>query len=144
MINNPQAVAWIIAAEGSISLLRSNNGKGVSAHINVYNTDLRFLEQFMELVDGIGHIYTRGKKLVGKKQSYEWCLSTYSECLNLLTEIYEWLPIKQEQAEIVIDFCFRAIHQGRHLSLGRYRPKPQDEDWNALELIHQFNSKGGD
>jgi len=144
MILNPEAVAWTVASEGEISLMRTNHGRGIAAVVNVYNTNRIFLEKFQDMVDGIGAIYTRGARKPGHKQSHEWAINSFATCADFLMDIYDYLPIKQEQAEIVINFCLRAIEQKRHLSLGRYRPKPTQEDWDALGRIRVLNKKGVD
>lgn len=142
-MRNPEAVAWVVASEGSISLIRANYERSIAPVINVYTKE-EFLTKFKDMVDDVGQIWTRGARKAGNAQSYEWSLNTYATCLNFLLEIYEYLPIKQEQANVVIDFCTRAIEQKRHISSGRYRPKPTQEDWDALDLIHHLNRKGGE
>ena len=141
-MRNPEAIAWTVAAEGEISLMRTNHGRGIAAVVCVYNTDKTFLEQFQKMCGGIGAIYTRGKAKPGNKQSHEWTINSFGICLDFLCEIVDYLPIKQECAEIVINFCLRAIEQKRHLSLGPYRPKPQQEDWDAVDRIRELNMKG--
>ena len=143
-MRNPEAIAWTVAAEGEISLMRTNHGRGIAAVVGVYNTDITFLEQFQRMCNGIGHIHTRGIPKPGNKTSYEWVINSFFVCRDFLLEIVDYLPIKQENAEIVIDFCDRAIEQERYISAGRYRPKPMQEDWDAVDRIRFLNKKGGD
>ena len=85
-MDNPEAVAWVIAAEGYITLMR--NHEFVQPRIGVANTQKDFIDKFHEMVGGIGHIYYyKHKNHPEHNGKYFWELYSAGECLDFLLEI---------------------------------------------------------
>ena len=102
---NPEAVAWTVAAEGTISVGKSS-GKYHYPYVQVTNTSKDFIDKFLEMVDyGNVCFATKIPKNPNHKQAYIWSVRSLAGCLNLLEQILPFLPIKIEQAELVIELC---------------------------------------
>lgn len=138
-MQNPEAVAWVIATEGSIILKSSYSTSGnstrpyIQSHISVSNTDPNLIEAFRNMVE-YGHTcgpYARGN---GCKPHYFWTISSLQNCLSFLTEIAIYLPIKCEQAIIVMDYCERRLSANH----GPYTEK----DWLQFDAVQALNRKG--
>ena len=107
-IINPEAVAWVIAAEGSISIGTSNckGHKYYYPRVEVSNTDKEFIDSFHYLVGYIGSAdYAKTGRNPNHKVCYHWVITSISQCLGFLIAIREFLPIKHKQAELVIEYC---------------------------------------
>jgi len=108
-IPNPEAVAWAIATEGTISI---NQTKSCCyPNVNMYNTDRELIEKFWQLAGFYGYIskpsgYSSklGNRL-GWKVRHRWIINKREEVKEFLIEILPYLPTKVMQAKIVIDFC---------------------------------------
>lgn len=104
-----RTVAWVIAAEGTISI-NPKYSKNAYGHIRacpcllVANTEESFTREFSKLV-GVGNIVVLRKKTTGLKNVFRWELKSVLGCLRVLEQIYEYLPIKREQAKFVMEFC---------------------------------------
>lgn len=69
--------------------------------------------------------------------------------MDFLIEIYDYLPIKQEQTEIVINYCIRALERiksTRHLHSGSIKWKATwkltQEDLDDYAKMRELNKKG--
>lgn len=147
MIQNPEAIAWTIAAEGYISLRKNHNS--IQPRVGLANTKEDFIIKFQKMVNGIGRVYYY--KHQNPKHSGKWFWELYSTgaCLELLVEIYDYLPIKEEQADIVIGFCMRSldrIAKTRGLSRGSKEWKSAwfltEQDLSDYERMKVLNSRG--
>ena len=126
-ISNPEAVAWTIAAEGTISINLTHK-KGTAYYypnVNVYNTNREFVEKFWQLAGFYGHISRPSgyPSRPGNKTRHRWMLNKREEVKQFLTEILPYLPTKVTQAKVVIDFC-----------------ETGDAEW--LEVIKVLNRRG--
>jgi len=111
---NRLAVAWTIAAEGTISI--SSPKKGVPK-LRVSNTEKDFVLRFHELVAGAGGVFDGHKNRPGRKDDYFWQLRSIPGVYKVLTEIIDFLPIKRQVALAVMEFCeSRMSHFGFPLS----------------------------
>jgi len=141
-MKNPEAVAWAIATEGSISLVsystpsRNSGNPTIRPYINLGNTNLELVERFRDMV-GYGHVYKRTVAKNGHKPTHYWAAVSLQDCLSFLTEIVDYLPIKSEQAEIVIDFCSRRLKR----PLGSRHPYVE-KDWRQVAVMHELNRVG--
>lgn len=115
-----RAVAWAIAGEGTITINPSHrkNPSGfllAIPMITITNTEKLFVTEFWRMVGNKGHIFKYSRqKTKGGKDIWSWQLRTIRGCLTLLEQIYNYLPIKKEQAKIVIEFCrLRLEHQSK-------------------------------
>lgn len=111
MINkivNPQAVAWVICAEGSITIGSTYNKRVgrtyYNTNVKVYNSEKEFIELFHELVGFCGKVsgfFIRQKRW---KPQYQWGLYKRDEVKQFLLEILPYLPIKVLQARTALEF----------------------------------------
>ena len=98
-------VAGVLDSEGSISFHRMKHGPGRFS-VDIYNTSLKFLQEFKKIVGHKGDIYApRRKKTTGwgRQVVYELCLTHSAEIVNLLSEIQDSLIIKKELANKAIE-----------------------------------------
>ena len=113
-VENRLAVAWTIAAEGTISI--SSPRRGVPK-LRVVNTEKDFVLKFHELVGGAGGVFDGHKNRPGRKDAYVWQLRSVPGVYKILTEIVDFLPIKEPVALVVMEFCeSRMRHFGFPLS----------------------------
>lgn len=101
--NECRLVAWSIAWEGHLSLFRQKKG-GYAPLAAITNTNRSLLEQFQTLV-GAGHVtkfytYEKGHRPIG-----QWKISGAKGVRWLLDQIAGYLPVKKEQALLLLDFC---------------------------------------
>ena len=97
-------VAGVLDSEGSISFHTSKNGPGRYT-VEIYNTSLKFLQEFKKIVGHKGDIYApRRKKTTGwgRQVVFELSLTHSVEIVNLLSEIQDSLIIKKELAKKAI------------------------------------------
>ena len=74
-IKNPEAVAWVMAAEGYISLVAAHNRSGTPYYtpvVQVTNTDKEFIEKFWELTGFYGYIVKRVYKPKSPKHKTQY------------------------------------------------------------------------
>lgn len=146
-MKNPEAVAWFIAAEGCISIYKNLRSGGGTYQfvpgVAVGNTDLELLKNFREL-SGYGSIYnSQSYPQTNWKQSYQWRLQKKDNLIRFLKEIISFLPSKQEQAEIVIQFCERRGKRLQRLKPGEYwKPIYDEVDYAFVERLHVLNKRG--
>lgn len=138
-INNPQAVAWVVAAEGTISV-GSSNSKGRKYYyptIGVFNTNKQFISEFWELVGFYGSAnYKSYQAYPNRKPCYSWVITKTSECLNFLKEVRPFLPIKEELADLVMEYC------ERRLLVLKQRNNMEDRDYEIIDKVRELNKRG--
>lgn len=145
-MRNPEAVAWVVAAEGCISIYRRVDCRSVYSKfhgglvtlrpmVNVSNTKVEFIENFKELA-GIGHV-SGGNRMAARSNCnpiYDWCVSSIEDCFSFVTDIQAFLPIKQEQACVILEFCER--------SMWRNGSALEDRDFELYEKMRELNRRG--
>jgi len=142
--------AWSVAWEGSLSIV---NGGSVSRrrlasgeirkyeghksylkpYIAVANTNRDLLEEFQLLV-GMGSIRCYKPTNPAHKDSYIWIVRTIKDCLEFCEAILPWLPAKQRQAELVIEFCSGGLPTRSF--------RDTDRDWEIYEEMKKLNKRG--
>jgi len=138
-VSNPEAVAWTIAAEGTITIAMSNSKrkKYYYPSISVSNTSERFILEFKDMTGRYGSSsykpYSRGN---GHKPCYFWRITKIEDCLDFLTEIVPYLPIKMEQAELVIHYCKRRLARFKQYN------SMEDEDYDIIDRMRELNRRG--
>ena len=133
------AVAWTIAAEGTITI-NPNHQKNRRGYvlalptIAVSNTERDFLLHFWEMV-GIGRVTkTYQPSNPRRRPITQWFLHSTRGCLVLLEQIYDYLPIKKKQAEIVMKFCrLRLAHKSKPYT---------DEEIGLIKEIRALQHRG--
>ena len=103
---NRLAVAWIMAAEGMISITRRRDSGAPKPLLKIGNTELEFLSKFHHLVGKVGIVTKRPhKKTLKSKGTYTWKFRSVPGVYKFLEEILPYLPIKREVALVVMEFC---------------------------------------
>ena len=138
-------IAWAIACEGCITLTRqSRDRKSYALHpkITFHNTNEGLGLLFQELV-GDGKIHSQRDYSPKHKDRWIWQLSGYKEIKMFLEDIIDYLPIKEEQARIVLEFCSRRLNikkKGINFKLGQTTWSEKDEE-DRLR-INKLNKRG--
>lgn len=133
------AVAWAIAAEGTITInpyhSRSHKGYALAYPcIAISNTEKDFVEKFYEIVGRVGIIVRNRRSQGVRKASWQWQLRCIEGCLKLLEQIFEYLPIKKEQATITMEYCrSRLTHLNKPLS---------DYEVELINKVRILNTRG--
>ncbi len=137
MIDKPEVVAWAMASEGSFSIQRVRNS--LQPKISINNTDEIYLDKFISLV-GFGHI---GKHINTRedrnwKPIYHWYISSFADCLKFCESVIDYMPIKQRQVELVMEFCKRGI--GRYSN--NHRLPIEEKDWLIYDELRFIGKRG--
>jgi len=122
------AIGWFIAGEGTItfaSIKRHTGAISIYPRVRVVNCDLKLLNQFKTLV-GYGDINTTHKER--PNPLYQWEIRCFKKCVPFLKEMIQFLPSKQEQAKLIIEY-FEYRNK-----LSRKHPK----DNNDFEFVYRM------
>lgn len=95
-------IAGCIDCDGSLGLYPSKNR--YSAHVSISNTDRRMINFLLEKIGGGNTSKDRETKTI-----HTWFIHSRSQCLKFLKGIRDFLVIKQNQCDILIDWCERKI-----------------------------------
>jgi len=137
-LENRLAVAWTIAAEGTISISSLRKGSRVknlpSPKLRVGNTEKRFILEFHKLVDGAGGVYEGHKDRPRRKDDYFWQLRSVPGVYKFLSEILDFLPIKREVALVVIEFC--------KVRMRHYHKSWGEEELTLIKKVRVLNKRG--
>ena len=146
-MKNPEAIAWAIAAEGYISLRKNHNS--LQPRVGLANTKQDFITKFQTMIGGLGRTYYYKHPNPKHKGKWFWELYSTGDCLEFLVDIYDYLPIKKEQADIVIGFCMRALDRtAKTRNLFRGSPEWKSawslttQDMDDYEEMKKLNSRG--
>jgi len=147
VIKNPEAIAWTIAAEGYILLHKNHNS--FQPRIGMANTDKEFIYKFQAMAGNTGHVYYYKDKNPKHRGKWFWELYSMGDCLEFLTEILDYLPIKHEQADIIIGYCIRALDKvAKTRGMFRGSPEwrliwvPSQEDTDDFNKVKELNQRG--
>ena len=136
-----ELLAWVIAAEGSIGFKTYNR---LMPMVGVGNSKMEFIEALMAKFPNLGSIYSSQKGIKSTKLSrgkpfqwemHEWSLTTQSEVLEVMKHIIPYLPLKQERARCVRDFC--------ELRLQHPAAPYTEEEVSLAWRVKELNRKGG-
>lgn len=134
---NPEAVAWTIAAEGTISVGRT--GKYYYPIVQVTNTSKDFIDKFLDMVDfGTVCKATKRHKNPNYKECHIWAVRNLADCLSLLKQILPFLPIKIEQAELVIELCESRLENFHRIGRDNLFDR---RDIEIVDRIHELNKR---
>lgn len=106
-------IAGIIDGEGCVTLIRNKTGY-ISQSIRVDMTSASCI-RLLYSSTLIGAMYVADRK--GQRKVYSWQISDRLQVYSLLRAIHPYLIIKQEQAELVMQFIERRI---RKATMGSY------------------------
>ena len=139
------AVAWAIAAEGSIHLSVTTHAnpkyhqtKGIQPLIEIANTKYEFLKI---LQDYIGGTIVARKMIWPNKPIWQLSISGIKDIYTLLKQIEPYLPIKKEQARLVMELCI--LRTDKTTKEGTRKRIPyQDRVWEIVAEMKQLNKRG--
>jgi len=135
-MNNPEAVAWTMAAEGSFSIQKVRNS--LQPKISINNTKQEFLDKFHTMI-GYGSTGTHSwnERNPNWNPIHHWYISSHLDCLRFCAEVYEFMPIKQEQVKLMIEFCSRGVARGHGC-----QSKAEPRDFEIYEKMKELNKRG--
>lgn len=136
-------LAGIVDGEGNIGLLR-RNPKPQCGEINptfldyvkVTNTDYRLLSWIKEHV-GAGSIYAESRNKERSRKVYTWHISS-KPCLIFLRQIYPFLVVKKEQADVIFQFRM-TIDQARPCKYGMPEDTIKERERLCSEMVRLHN-----
>jgi len=134
-----RAIAWTISAEGTITInpKHQKNPHGYALALPVVavsNTEKDFILRFWEMVGKVGRVTKAYKHKTGLRPCWQWFLHSTRGCLCLLEQIYDFLPIKKKQAELVMKFCRLRLN---------HKSKPYtDEEIDLIKEIRTLQHRG--
>ena len=135
-MHNQEAVAWIMAAEGSFTLQRVRNS--LQPKISVNNTERAFIDEFFLLV-GYGNrgVHTYNDSHPRWNTLYHWYIGANKDCLAFCSDVRDFMPIKHEQVDLLVEFCTRGIERGCGC-----KSCVGERDWEIYERLRQLNRRG--
>lgn len=133
-----ELIAWCIALEGSVNLIRSGNA--LRPRIAFFNTEYTLVEQFNSLV-GYGNIYTQRRNNNHHKELHYWKISSYKDCLNFCRDILPHLPTKVKQALLLIEFCELRLAKYDKRKVWKFLPLGERE-YKIFYRMKRLNKRG--
>ena len=137
-------IAWSIAWEGSIELLKGTNQHFIPT-VELKNTDYDLLNKFFKIVK-IGHISRKGYASKQKhKPAKNWRIESIYEVFFFLQQIVSYIPSKrkQEVAYLLIQFC--KIRMRKHEKARKQHTHPEGYNQREVEIYnktHKLNKRG--
>lgn len=131
-ITPPEAayVAGIFDGEGTIQVTRTRTSSNAewryTAQNSVTNTNEELL-RYMKRKTGVGTIVPLGQRSARHKHRFLWYLRV-DEVKALYPQMREYLVIKQQQADLMLEFLGTCIH-------GRGRGNPLTEQEIVLKAV---------
>ena len=132
-----KTIAWSIAFEGSISIIKSQRKKyfNLCPTIGLYNTDHSLIKSFKKMV-GYGRIFKRNRREKQHSNSYVWRITSFSQVLPFIELILPYSPTDKfkEKCNVIKEFCL-------------YRKKEAGHPYTDYEIslynkIKELNKKG--
>lgn len=143
----PEYLAGLIDGDGWIGIQKVSSSKrkqkatAYSPMISITLTAQKELLQRIQAKYG-GSIYTKKPYKTNHKVAYCWQLCGNTKIETLLTEVYPFLVLKKQQADIVLDFLSTVIpHERSHEG---YTDNVLQERDNYYERIKVLNFRGRD
>ena len=135
-------LAGIIDGEGTITIAKSKIRKGRKNHLyslrmSVGNSDKRLIDWLKENFGGSIHIMREGH---GRK-FYQWTLGS-KDTYRLLKEIKKYSIIKEEQADIGIEFYKKTLRRNSGERVPMWLNKKREELFQKMKDLHLPMGKG--
>lgn len=142
------AVAYSICFEGCISLLRGKREeKGklyihYTPYISICGVNRSLLDSFCSL-SGYGKVSNAQKSNSSKhRKAYRWELYRQKDVKLFLEEILLYLPAKQEQARLLIEYCDLRLKAPHPHSDGIYKSTYTGEEEEIWLEMKELNRRG--
>jgi hypothetical protein len=131
-------MAWAISLEGAITLHKQTDPRTKTpelyAVVSLANTNRNLLTKLME-ISGFGHIRSKSWQYNERcKPCFYWTIRNIQECLAFLRQIQPHLPSKQEQADLLIEYCEERLKN--------WRLPYSTRDFEIHERIKSLNKRG--
>lgn len=106
---NAELSAWAIASDGCIAITlgkykKTKLGFILIPSISFCNTSYQFVQKINEMIGG-GITHDDANMQTNRKESWEVRVSGLADVKYLGEKILPFLPIKKEQARLIIEFC---------------------------------------
>lgn len=140
-----QILAWSIAWEGTISLIKNRcvkaqHGFYIRTRMDVFNTNKKLLEIFKKFIGGYGYIsLQRNAQKENWAKCHRWRTHGQKETYDLLKQIIDFLPTKKEQAKLLLEYIEIREQKNR---LGNKLRSYSDREFEIYEEIHKLNQRG--
>ena len=138
------AVAWAIASEGYIGLIcckyRPPNKpyqKRIQPVIEIANNKYEYLHI---LQNYIGGSISQKRTVWPTKPAWRLTICGNYDVYTLLKQIEKHLPIKKEQAKMIMEFCILRMDISTRKTV-RNMPY-QNRVWELVEIMRKLNKKG--
>ena len=135
-------LAGFVDGEGCVSLAwRKVRGKNyITPNIQITNTNKEIIEWIASEIPG--HIHERKEKRVNRKDS--WCYQiSGNKALELIKDIYPYLKVKRQQADVVMGINRIKVGRGLDGRLVRtITPEIDKQNLDAVMLIRSLNQRG--
>lgn len=132
-------MAWSICWEGSIYLSQGQRqGREkpeYTPHISLTNTNPTLMKAFTELV-GYGRVFPRPPTEI-HKASYEWQVGTLNGVKQCCEEMLPYLPAKQEQAKLLLEYC-----NSRLSAKGGTYSKREEQIYEEMRKLNKQGKQG--
>lgn len=134
-----EIIAWIVASEGAIGISKHKKkgaklGFNLDSYIQIGNTNFEFIEKACKLIGTNYVTYYKPKPFTNHKIIYNIRVHKHEDVLFLLKKIMKFLPIKQEQAKLVEQFCLARIKKPYSYLT--------EKDIEIYEKLRKLNKRG--
>jgi len=135
-IDECKELAWAIATEGGFSLGKTK--KGFVPCVYFVNTDITLFGELLDKVK-IGRVSSeRGDKKW--KRKFKWYVSNVEEVNNICEQILPYLPSKNRQAEILLEYC--RIRLSKNTKGGVHKQTHEPREFELHKEIKKLNERG--
>lgn len=129
-------IAGVLDSDGCISLA----SKHVVPKITVANTKEALPQWFHDRLGG--HLSQQGARNLRWRSTWYWILQG-QPAIDLLKLVRQWLVLKREQANVVIDFWAKTQSMRQHVGRGHPRsPELREIDTKYSARMHTLNQRG--
>jgi uncharacterized protein len=135
-IDECKEIAWAIATEGGFSLGKTK--RGFIPCIYFVNTDITLFGEFIDKVK-IGNTSSEIIK-ENHKRKFKWYVSNIKDVSNLCSQILPYLPSKQKQASILLEYC--KIRLSKNTKGGVHVQTHESREFELYHEIKQLNRRG--
>jgi len=128
-------IAGFLDGEGSISL-KKERGRWVLPAIQIRNVYPEPLQKIQKVFGG--SLYLRKGEKEKWRDTFEWEITRWKGCLNLLEKIYPYLIIKKKQAAIIIRLAKKVQMKPYHsFPLAKNEQQEREEAYKEIRILNK-------
>lgn len=128
-------IAGMLDGEGTVTLSRHHKNETHAPEVTITNCDLGVLKWIKEKV-GMGYVIKKKFKRDPKhSDAYAWTIRN-DAAINLLKDLYPYLIIKRERAELIIE-GYKIVTKRN----GRYTPEEMQRKDIFVAKIRELNRR---